>query len=227
MKKNRRKWFGMSPNRKFIFLLQTIFLVTGMLCCVNIRAWGQAEPKVTLKLEHVTFVRVIENLRKQTGYEFVFNAQDVEHVKDVSLSLKDVSLEKAMEMLVNGRGLTFDIIERTVVIRKQDAVQDMKLVTIKGRIRDKNKNPIPGATVLIVGSTRGVASDPEGNFSISAQPTDVLRVSFIGYDSKTIEIRGKTFIEVVLEESEEQLEEVVANGIYTRNIESLDRKSVV
>lgn len=220
MKKNRRKWFGMSPNRKFIFLLQTIFLVTGMLCCVNIRAWGQAEPKVTLKLEHVTFVRVIENLRKQTGYEFVFNAQDVEHVKDVSLSLKDVSLEKAMEMLVNGRGLTFDIIERTVVIRKQDAVQDMKLVTIKGRIRDKNKNPIPGATVLIVGSTRGVASDPEGNFSISAQPTDVLRVSFIGYDSKTIEIRGKTFIEVVLEESEEQLEEVVANGIYTRNIES-------
>ncbi|MFR1239781.1 MAG: carboxypeptidase-like regulatory domain-containing protein, partial [Butyricimonas faecihominis] len=126
----------------------------------------------------------------------------------------------AMEMLVNGRGLTFDIIERTVVIRKQDAVQDMKLVTIKGRIRDKNKNPIPGATVLIVGSTRGVASDPEGNFSISAQPTDVLRVSFIGYDSKTIEIRGKTFIEVVLEESEEQLEEVVANGIYTRNIES-------
>ena len=78
-----------------------------MLCSGNIRAWGQAEPKVSLKLEHATFVKVIENSRKQTGYEFVFNAQDVEHVKDVSLSLRNVSLQVAMDSLVQGRG--FDI----------------------------------------------------------------------------------------------------------------------
>ncbi|MFR5657305.1 MAG: hypothetical protein ACLUDU_04620 [Butyricimonas faecihominis] len=62
-------------------------------------------------------------------------------------------------------------------------MQDMKLVTIKGRIRDKNKIYSGSNEVLIVGSTRGVASD-QRKFSISAQPTDVLRVSFIGYDSK-------------------------------------------
>ena len=134
MKKNRRKWFGMSPSRKFIFLLQMTFLVTGMLCCVNIRAWGQAEPKVTLKLEHVTFVRVIENLRKQTGYEFVFNAQDVEHVKDVSLSLRNVSLRVAMDSLVKGKGLTYSITGLTIVIKKQ--VIERRFIKVKGFVLD-------------------------------------------------------------------------------------------
>lgn len=219
MKKNRRKWFGMNLGRKFIFLLQTIFLVVGMLCSSNIRVWGQNIPKVTLELEHATFVKIVESLRAQTGFEFVFNTKDVEHVKDISLSLKGVSLEKAMEELVNGRGLTFSIVERTVVIRKQNG-PEVDVMMVKGKVLDKKRNPIPGATVLIVGSTRGVASDPEGNFAISAQPKDVLRVSFIGYETKTVEIRGKASLEVILEESEEQLEEVVANGIYTRNIES-------
>lgn len=220
MQKNRRKWFGAHPNRKFILLLQTIFLISGFLFGANTRVWGQSSPKVSLDLKHETFTKVIESLRRQTGFEFVFHAQDVEHVKDITLSLKEVSLEKAMETLVNGRGLTFNIVERTVVIRKQNAIPDVEMVTIKGKVLDKKRNPIPGATVLILGSTRGVASDPEGNFAISALSTDILRVSFIGYDSKTVEIKGKTFFDVILEESEEQLEEVVANGIYTRNIES-------
>ena len=208
MKKNRRKWFGMSPSRKFIFLLQMTFLVTGMLCCVNIRAWGQAEPKVTLKLEHVTFVRVIENLRKQTGYEFVFNAQDVEHVKDVSLSLRNVSLRVAMDSLVKGKGLTYSITGLTIVIKKQ--VIERKFIKVKGFVLDIEQRPLPGVTVKVVGLPIGTATDAKGWFALELpMEKGTLGFSFIGFKKQQIEFTEATdTLRIVLEEDISDLDEV-------------------
>lgn len=221
MKKNRRKWFGLIPNRKFIFLLQTIFLVTGLLCGGSIRVWGQAETKVSLKLEHVTFVKVIENLRKQTGYEFVFNAQEVEHVKDVSLSLKDVSLRVAMDSLVQGRGLTYSITGQTVVIKKRAIEATAELIKVSGKVTDEKGNPIPGATVLIHGTTQGVATDAEGKYMLPVKSDDVLQVSFIGYKSEVIPIKGKTRVNVTLNPTAENIEEVTVVAFGEQKKESV------
>ena len=220
MQKNRRKWFGTSPNRKFILLLQTIFLIGGLLCGGNTRVWGQAVPKVSLNLKHATFVKVIESLRQQTGYEFVFNAPDVEHVKDVSLSLKDVSLRTAMDSLLQGKGLAYSITGQTVVIKKQMAQSAAKLIQISGRVVDEKGDAIAGATIMVVGTTQGVASDVEGRYTIAAKPDDVLRVSFIGYETKTVGINGKEKLNIRLILTEENLEEVVVTGVVNRKAES-------
>ncbi|MCB6973004.1 TonB-dependent receptor [Butyricimonas sp. DFI.6.44] len=222
MQKNRRKWFGTSPNRKFILLLQTIFLIGGLLCGGNTRVWGQAVPKVSLDLKHATFVKVIESLRQQTGYEFVFNAPDVEHVKDVSLSLKDVSLRTAMDSLLQGKGLAYSITGQTVVIKKQAKTQsEVKMLQVSGRIVDEKGNPVAGATVVIVGTTQGVASDAEGQYTIAAKPDDILRVSFIGYETKAVEIKGKEKLNIRLVPTEENLEEVQVVAFGTQKKESV------
>ena len=222
MQKNRRKWFGTSPNRKFILLLQTVFLIGGLLCGGNTRVWGQAVPKVSLDLKHATFVKVIESLRQQTGYEFVFNASDVEHVKDVSLSLKDVSLRTAMDSLLQGKGLTYNITGQTVVIKKQAKAQaEVKLLQVSGRIVDEKGNPIPGATIVIVGTTQGVASDMEGHYTIAARPDDVLRVSFIGYKTETADIKGKTKLNIRLNPTAENLDEVTVVAFGEQKKESV------
>ena len=214
MQKNRRKWFGMNPNRKFILLLQTIFLIGGLLCGGNTRVWGQAVPKVSLDMQHVAFAKVIESLRQQTGYEFVFNAQDVAHVKDVSLSLKDVSLRTAMDSLLQGKGLTYSITGQTVVVKKLKVEPEVNLLKVSGRVVDEKGNPIAGATVVIQGTTQGGASDADGNYVLAAKPDDVLRVSFIGYKPEIVEIKGKTKLNIRLKPTEENLEEVtvVASG---------------
>lgn len=221
MQKNRRKWFGTSPNRKFILLLQTIFLIGGLLCGGNTRVWGQAVPKVSLDLKHATFVKVIESLRQQTGYEFVFNAPDVEHVKDVSLSLKDVSLRTAMDSLLQGKGLTYSITGQTVVIKKQTTQSEVKLTKVSGRIVDEKGNPIAGATIVIVGTTQGVASDAEGRYTIAAKPDDVLRVSFIGFETKIVDIKRKEKLNIRLESTEENLEEVTVVAFGEQKKESV------
>lgn len=222
MKKNRRKWFGMSPNGKFIFCLQMILLIGGLLCGGNTRAWGQASPRVSVELQHATFVEVVETLRKQTGYEFVFNAQDVEHVKDVSLSLKNVSLQVAMDAFLKGKELTYSITGQTVVIKKQKEKEpEVKVMRVSGRIVDEKGNPVPGATVIIVGTTQGVASDMDGRYTIAAKPDDVLRVSFIGYKSETVDIKGRDKLNIRLNPTEENLEEVTVVAFGEQKKESV------
>lgn len=222
MQKNRRKWFGTSPNKKFILLLQTIFLISGFLFSANARVWGQSAPKVSIDLKHVTFAKVIESLRQQTGYEFVFNAQDVEHVKDVSLSLKNVLLQVVLDSLVKGKGLTYSITGQTVVIKKQvKAEPEVNLLKVVGRIVDEKGNPIAGATIVIVGTTQGVASDADGGYTIAAKPDDVLRVSFIGYKTETVDIKGKTKLNVRLNPTAENIEEVTVVAFGEQKKESV------
>ena len=83
---------------------------------------------------------------------------------------------------------------------------------ISGKVLDEAGAGLPGASVLIKGTSTGTVTDMDGNFSISAASSDVLVVSFIGYQTKEVTVGGQTSIEVSLEIDAEQLEEVVVTG---------------
>ncbi len=84
-------------------------------------------------------------------------------------------------------------------------------ISIVGNITDKT-GPLPGVNVLIKGTTKGVISDFDGNYSIEASSSGTLIFSYIGYGKKEIKIDGKTTINVKLEASAEQLTETVVIG---------------
>ena len=72
---------------------------------------------------------------------------------------------------------------------------------------------IPGASVLVKGTTRGTTTDLDGEFSIQASPGDVLTISFIGYATQEITVTSQTSnIEVILASATSDLEEVVVVG---------------
>jgi TonB-linked SusC/RagA family outer membrane protein len=83
--------------------------------------------------------------------------------------------------------------------------------TVTGTITD-GKLPLPGANVVIKGTTNGVAADMDGKFSIKAKAGDVLVVSFTGYDNKTITVGAANSYKVALAESATKLDEVVIQG---------------
>jgi TonB-dependent starch-binding outer membrane protein SusC len=84
--------------------------------------------------------------------------------------------------------------------------------TLKGTITDAGGNPIPGASVLVKGTKIGTTANASGSFSLSAPTNGALVVTSIGYDSKTINIGGKTNINVTLTENSAALDEVVVVG---------------
>lgn len=83
---------------------------------------------------------------------------------------------------------------------------------ISGAVVDAQGNPIPGATVLVEGTQIGVATDVDGQFSLSVPEGGTLLVSFVGYLTEKVAIAGKTSFHIVLKEDSKEIEEVVVVG---------------
>ena len=81
---------------------------------------------------------------------------------------------------------------------------------ISGNISDET-GPLPGATIIVQGSTTGTVADFDGNYSISAGTGDVLVFSYVGFSAQEVPVGGQNTIDVVLMPSNE-LEEVLVTG---------------
>ena len=82
---------------------------------------------------------------------------------------------------------------------------------VDGKVYDETGEPLPGATVVVKGTSFGVATDFDGNFQISADASQTLIVSFIGYKTQEVEVGNQSSLEIYLELGN-QLDEVVVTG---------------
>ena len=83
-------------------------------------------------------------------------------------------------------------------------------ITVTGTVIDNTGEPLIGATVMQKGTQHGVATDIDGNFTISVPSKATLQFSYIGYDTKEVPVNGQTRIDVTLENNTTVLDEVVA-----------------
>ncbi|MBX2952215.1 MAG: TonB-dependent receptor [Leadbetterella sp.] len=88
---------------------------------------------------------------------------------------------------------------------------------ITGTVLDETGAGLPGASVVIKGTNRGVSTDADGKFSINAGPGDILTISYIGYDSQDHKLTNETTLTIRLNNSSNALEDVVVVG-YTSKI---------
>ena len=88
--------------------------------------------------------------------------------------------------------------------------------TVSGRVSDSNSEPIPGVTVSVQGTTTGTATDMDGRYSIIVPDGSTLVFSFIGFETQTLLVAGRTVIDVVLAEDMASLDEVVVVGYMTQ-----------
>lgn len=97
----------------------------------------------------------------------------------------------------------------TVSLSAQDAY------TLRGVVEDGTGEPLTGASVLVKGTTEGVATDIDGNFALKVKNGNVITVSYIGYKPQEINVNGQNDIKVVLVEDTQMLEDVVVIGYGT------------
>ena len=72
---------------------------------------------------------------------------------------------------------------------------------LSGRVIDAKGEPIPGAYISVKGTTIGTITDMDGNFSIDVNPNQILTISFIGYETKTIPVSNQKTLNVVLQDT--------------------------
>src|SRR5882724_1961692 len=86
--------------------------------------------------------------------------------------------------------------------------------TISGKVTSKDDNlPVPGANIVVQGTTRGTSTDVDGNFQLVLLPEDnTLVITFLGYKSQTITVGAQTVFSIALESETTSLQEVVVVG---------------
>ena len=88
-------------------------------------------------------------------------------------------------------------------------------ITVKGIVKDNFGEPVIGANVTEKGTTNGMITDLDGNFSLTVQKNATLVISYIGYITQEIAVKGNANLNITLKEDSKALEEVVVIGYGT------------
>ena len=217
MKKKRRKYFGNLPKYRIFKLKPFIFLILSVFYFGQL--FGQRDnPKITFNFQRAPFFKVIENIRQQIPYEFVFNSEDVRSLNNITLSLKEVTLQQALDALLEGSGMEYVIEQKTVVIKKKvnSPSEKSKSILLKGFVTDRQKHPLPGVTVKLIDMMLGTSTNHKGYFSIQLPlERGTLEFSFIGYVSQKVNFTERTTdtLRIVMEELMVGMEEVLVPGM--------------
>lgn len=202
-------------------LASFLFLFTLLLGSSQANAQNKV---VNMNYKDASFVEVINAFRQQTGVKFLYNLEKVKDKRCKDLVLKDVPVEQAIGIVLEHFGFTYSMVEGVVVV-KDLPKKETKAQTIKGQVVDANGDPLPGVTVLIKGTHTGVATDVNGNFSMTLTGNEerTLVFSFIGMQTKEVKFSGDKPITVTMLADATQLDEVVVEMGYN----SLPRKDMV
>ena len=205
-----------------LFLLMTFVSLTAT-------ALGQ---RATIKLDNVDLQVAFNEIKQKMGYTFVYNDQVVKNVGKVSVNVTSSDIKYILAKCLEGTSLDFYIEDNIVVIKskaEQARETERKPVTVKGKVVDEKKQPLPGVTVLLKGTTLGVTTGGEGDFSIVITDTTKAELvfSFIGMVSQTIPYKSipKGEWTIVLKDDVQEMDEVVVTGIYSRKKESFTGSS--
>ena len=94
-------------------------------------------------------------------------------------------------------------------------------ITVKGIVKDATGEPVIGASVVEKGTTNGITSDIDGNFTLTTPRNATLVISFVGYQTQEIALNGRTFLTVTLQDDTKLLDEVVVIGYGTQRKEAV------
>ena len=175
---------------------------------------------VTVAVQDGTFSEAAGQIERQTGLMFLYKSDDIDRNRKISLNVRNRPLSEALDLLLRGTGLGYQISDRHITIGHVPA-RSSKPVTVTGKITDASGNPIIGANVFVQGTTNGTATGTDGSFRITASPEDMLQVTYLGYIPQQVEIGSRTQIDITLEEESTELQEMVVIGYGTAKRESL------
>ncbi len=204
--------------RLLIKMLMTMKLAIMLsVICIQVYA-GVSAQNVSLSTEKASLKEIFKQINRQTGHEFLYNSQMLEEALPVSVELKNVSLTEALESCFKDQPFTYTFVGETIVVtpKAEDNLNEAEAsITITGKVTDKEGKPLPGATILIKGTFKGITTNVDGEYSITVPDSKtVLIFSYVGFAKKEIKVGNKTFINVSLEQAATELKEVTINAGY-------------
>jgi TonB-linked SusC/RagA family outer membrane protein len=194
------------------------------------------DAKIDIQLKDANLDKVFSVIHQKTGYNFMFNHEDVSIFK-VDAKFKNSSVKKILDKILKDLPLGYKFEDNVILVYHQKKTTKPKKTVVKGKVVDEKGNPLPGVSVVIKGTTVGISTDNKGFFKIElSEITDktALVFSFIGMETKEIKVKGKKVINVKMIEDKKELDEVVITGYaninkksFTGNAVSVSREELI
>jgi TonB-linked SusC/RagA family outer membrane protein len=188
-----------------------------LVCCFVEDANAELDTQgITIRQQNVPLEKIFQSIEKQTGYRFFYNESLLEGVGKVSLNLQNVSLQEALDACFRDQPFTYSIVERTIIVKRKVAVVSRsataplnKIIAVRGKVKSNNV-PVIGATVTVKGTDNATFTDNEGVFTLAeVDDQSTLIISHVSHQAREVNLQGKTFISVDLNEKINDLDEAV------------------
>ncbi len=200
-------------NHVYATILLKLKLTLILLITVILQASATSYAQITLNEKSSSLEKVIQKIRKQTGYDFFYSASILSAAKPITLKVNNVSVEEALRLCFENQPISYAIEQKTIILQPAERVIVNKDIVVTGRVVDEDNKPIVGASVKIKGSTNpAFATGKDGEFKINATSEgDLIVVSYIGFETQEVRA-SKLPITIRLKESKTIMKDVVITG---------------
>jgi len=194
-----------------------------LIACLHVSA-GSRSQNVTLKTERTPLKEVLKAIKDQTGYSVFYKKGTLDYAKPVSLQLYDQPLERALDEILHDQPLRYELSFKTITLYPKPVApptgapvrEELVFMDISGTVTGENGVPLSGASIKIKGTSLGTSTDTKGHFSITAEPGQVLIVSFVGYRTSQVKVTTTATLDLRLQLAELSLDALTVNkGYYT------------
>ncbi|AEW03363.1 SusC/RagA family TonB-linked outer membrane protein [Niastella koreensis] len=204
----------------------TIFLLA---TCLQLSAGVYAQ-KVTLSGENISLKYVFSEIKKQTGYTFVYREVLLQRAGKVNINVRNASIQQVLDICFRNQPLSYSIINNNIVVVKEAAVVAPPAVVaaekpvmakappikITGVILAENGTPLQNANVSEKGKLNSVITKTDGTFTMMVEgPQAVLVISYVGFDDKLVPVGDQTELIIKLTTTQSPMEEQVVVGYGT------------
>ncbi|NEW81443.1 MAG: TonB-dependent receptor [Mariniphaga sp.] len=196
----------------------TVALILLSLVHVSASVYSQNK-KLNLNLKNASLQQVFKAIQEQSEFDFFYRNEQIPSSANVSVQSDNEPVEAILDNVLKGTGLNYYILDKDIVISSKEiglsnSSQQQKKIT--GKVTDSSGASLPGAAVVVKGTTTGATTEADGTFKLLI-PSDakLLVFSFVGMKTQEVAITSKSEYNIVLTEETVGIEEVVAIGYGT------------
>ena len=180
--------------------------------------------KFSLSFSNAPIENVFKEIRKQSGYSFIYTQEQLKTALPVTVNLKDVTLEAALAACFRGQPFTFIVEGKQIAVKEKEANAASVAtphINISGLVRDDKGDPVSGSTVTIKRSGRATSTDGTGYFELkNVEAYDALVITGVGFQTREIAVANRTSFDITLPVLVGELDEavVIAYGTTTKRL---------
>ena len=180
-----------------IMKLTTVFLFAA---CMQVSAKGYTQ-SITLNKKDAPLQSVFREIEKQSGYQFFYKASLEMEFKNVTVNLVNVTLKQALDQLLKDQGLTYEIVNKTIVVKEKNLTQTSlnnedippPPIDVHGKVVNEKGEPVEGITVTVKGTKNATATDANGDFTLTGVDEKAILVfSGVNVESYELKVKGNT-----------------------------------